>query len=262
MTSTVKPPSQKLPLDVLSQWHSIARDATPDHIAIAFRGRRDVEKRHLLRHNFRVHFTSLANPSSATIRAGVESARLELPESIGAQILEWTKSRDGLRTIGALTVAMDVLYRLLDDMTDELPSQQTWEKIGPAFMRALRHLCDVKIAEIDRDHESRPPLQTMMVQVFMRARRFVQVPNHWHVAHREILVAMIRPAGMFIEMERAKRGGFGTPDAWPRDDVGELDVRSRSDVPFETSLTMATESDSPDDQLTRPMGHPTLRKDD
>lgn len=259
MTSTVKPPSQKLPLDVLGQWHSIARGATADQIAIAFRSRRGVEKRHLLRHNFRVHFTSLADPSSATMRAGVESARLELPESIGAQILAWTKSRDGLRTIGALTVAMDVLFRLLEDTVDELPSQQTWEKIGPAFMTALRHLCHVKIEEIDRDHETRPPVQTMMVLVFTSARRFVQVLNHWHVPHREILAAMIKPAGLFIEMERAKRSGFGTPDAWPRDDVGELDMRG---VESGAPLTMATGPSAPDDTKTRPMGHPALREDD
>lgn len=257
MTSKVQPPNQKVSLDVLGQWHSIARGATAEQIAIAFRGRREVRQRHLLRHNFRVHFTSLANASSATIRAGVESARLELPESIAEQILEWTLTRDGLRTIGALTVAMDVLFRLLEDTVDELPSQQTWEKIGPAFMRALRFVCRQKIEDIDRDHGTRPPVQTMMVHVFTRAQRYVQVPTHWRVTHREILEAMIKPAGMFIEMERTKRTGFGATDAWPRDDIGELDVRS---VESGAPLTMATEPDSPDDTETRP--HQVLREDD
>lgn len=250
MTSSVKPPNQRVSLDVLGQWHSIARGATAEQIAIAFRGRRNVEQRHLLRHNFHVHLTNLADPSAATMRAGVESARLELPESIGAQILEWTKTRDGLRTIGALTVAMDVLYRLLDDMTDELPSQQTWEKIGPAFMRALRHLCSVKIEEINRDHDVRPPLQTMMVHVFTRAQRYVLVPTHWRVTHREILAAMIKPAGLFIEMGRMRRMGAESPERLePFDDAPDLD-----------ELIARRDRDSAD-MLTRPMGHPVLRED-
>ena len=248
MTAHVVRPSQRVSLDVLGQWHSIASDATPDQIAIAFRGRRDVERRHLLRHNFRVYFTSLADPSSATMRAGVESARIELPETLAREILEWTKTRDGLRTIGALTVAMDVLFRILENTTDELPSHLTWEKVGPEFMAALRHLCTVKIEEIDRDHETRPPIQIMMVHVFTRARRFVQVSRIWNVTHREVFAAMIRPAGMFIEMGRMQRGGVEEPEQPTRLDT--LDVRR-----------VEVSAGSADDMMTRPMGHQALHED-
>ena len=247
MTARVVKPSQRVSLDVLGQWHSIASDATPDQIAIAFRGRRDVERRHLLRHNFRVYFTSLADPSSATMRAGVESARIELPETLAREILEWTKTRDGLRTIGALTVAMDVLFRILENTTDELPSHLTWEKVGPEFMAALRHLCTVKIEEIDRDHETRPPIQIMMVHVFTRARRFVQVSRIWNVTHREVFAAMIRPPGC------SSKWGVCNAVVW----------RSRSNPRDSTRSTSSAwrSAGSADDMMTRPMGHQALHED-
>ena len=255
MTSKVR--TQQLPLDVLEQWHSIAHHATPDQIAIAFRGRRNVKQRHLLRHNYRVNLTSLEGPSSATMRAGVQAARLPLSEEVSAKILALTKTRAGLRTIGAITIAMDVLFRILEETTDVLPSEMTWERVGPQLMAALMEVCGTKIAEIDRDHESRDGLRTMMRLALVEARRFVQVHDCNRVLHVALFRAMLRPAGMFVEMENASRSGiqlFASAGSPPADEgpFGSDELYPR--------VPIAQADDVDADAKTRPMGYPALEE--